>query len=261
MVTTFDLLTLPLQSSGGLVPRGTRTEVFSQIYWVFLILGTLVGVVVIGYMIQKAYRYREDADVSDEDDAVDRPQLGELPQGGGGGKKLFTSFGLSTIIVVSLIAWTYGTLLYVEQPTHDQFGEDGEDPLVVHVEGYQFAWDFQYPNGHTETNTLRIPADREIRLEVTSRDVFHNFGIPGLKVKSDAMPEHTTETWFVAEETGEYRAACYELCGAGHSDMNAQVIVMEPGEFQTWYENTSSENETSTPTESGGDGNNGKVVG
>jgi cytochrome c oxidase subunit 2 len=258
MVTTFDLLTLPLQSSGGLVPRGTRTEVFNQIYWVFLILGTLVGIVVIGYMVYKAYKYRDDGDEPDEADGIDRPQLGELPQGGGGGKKLFTSFGLSTIIVVSLIAWTYGTLLYVEQPQHDQFNEDGDGALVVGVEGFQFAWDFTYPNGHTETNTLRIPANREIRLEVTSRDVFHNFGIPALKVKSDAIPGHTTDTWFVAEETGEYRAACYELCGAGHSDMNAQVIVMEPGQFQQWYENTSSSNESSGSNESGSGSDDGQ---
>jgi cytochrome c oxidase subunit 2 len=265
MVTAIDLLGLVMQTGGGLVPRGTRAEVFAQIYWVFLILGTLVGVIVIGYMVLKAYRYRADGQPDEDEDEEDRPQLGEIPTGGGGGKKLFTSFTLSTIVVVSLIAWTYGTLLYVEQDVHNEFAEDGEagDPLVIEVEGYQFAWDFVYPNGHTETNELRIPADREIQLRVTSRDVMHNFGIPELRVKTDAIPGEYTDSWFVASEPGEYRAVCYELCGSGHSQMRATVTVMEPGAYEEWYGNTSApeENGTETPTETEGEGDNhGKVT-
>jgi cytochrome c oxidase subunit 2 len=199
---------------------------------VFLVLGTLVGVVVIGYMVYNAYKYR-DGD-GREDDGVDRPSLGELPEGGGGGKKLFTSFALSMIIVVSLVAWTYGTLLFVES------GPPSDAEVQVDVEGYQFGWDFVYPNGHT-SNVLRVPADEPIAITVTSRDVFHNFGIPELRVKSDAIPKEETETWFIAEETGNYTAQCYELCGAGHSYMTATVVVMEPDEYEEWYESTGNE--------------------
>lgn len=212
----------------GIVPRGTRENVFSQIYDVFLILGTIVGVVVMGYMLYKAYKYRAGA-VKDDGD-VDRPTVGELPSGGGGGRKLFLSFALSTIVVVSLIVWTYGTLLYVESDDPVE-----GDALEIEVEGYQFGWRFTYPNGLTTNGELRVPADREIRLEVTSADVFHNFGIPDLRVKTDAIPGQTTETWFVAEEPGTYAAKCYELCGAGHSYMNADVIVMEPSAYEEWY--------------------------
>jgi len=75
-------------------------------------------------------------------------------------------------------------------------------------------------------------------LRVTSRDVFHNFGVPGLKVKSDAIPGQETTTWFVEDETGTYTAQCYELCGAGHSYMTADVVVMEPTEYDEWYAGT-----------------------
>ncbi|PSP84158.1 cytochrome c oxidase subunit II [Halobacteriales archaeon QS_1_68_17] len=221
--------------AGGLVPRGTRVEVFNRIYWVFLILGTLVGIVVISYMLWKAYKYRDTGErpAEDEDEDDDRPTLGELPTGSGGGKKLFLSFALSTIIVVSLILWTYGTLLYVEGKTT----QDSADQIEVTVEGYQFGWRFIYPNGHRST-TLRVPEDKTVKLKVTSTDVFHNFGIPELKVKSDAIPGQETETWFVAEETGNYTAKCYELCGSGHSYMQADVIVMEQSEYQDWYSQT-----------------------
>ncbi len=220
-----------LLAQSGLIPRGTRVFVFDRIFTVFLLLGTLVGVVVIAYMLYNAYKYRDTGEADD----VDRPALGELPADGGKGKKLFTSFALSAVIVISLVAWTYGTLLYVEE------GPSQAESLEIEVEGYQFGWRFTYPNGHVEDSTaggvLRVPVDRGIRLRVTSADVFHNFGIPEQKVKSDAIPGQTSETWFEADETGTYTANCYELCGAGHSYMTAQVVVMEPDEYREWYTN------------------------
>ena len=230
------LLVAPMQI-GDLIPRGSRVIVFDRIYWVFLALGTLVGVVVISYALWKAYKYRERDGVEDE---YERPKLGEVPQGGGGGRKLFLSFSLSAIIVISLIVWTYGTLLYVETAPAQQ-----TDALEIEVVGFQFGWEFHYPNGYVATSTsgepLRVPADRMVTLSVTSRDVFHNFGISELRVKSDAIPGQTTDTWFRADEPAEYTARCYELCGAGHSFMTADVVVMEQEAFDEWYANTSAE--------------------
>jgi cytochrome c oxidase subunit 2 len=230
MTVPHELLGLVAQS--GLVPRGTRVFVFQRIFVVFLVLGTLVGVIVIGYMLYNAYKYR---DTGQEIADADQLRLGELPSGGGKGKKLFTSFALSAVVVISLVAWTYGTLLYVEE------GPSQAESLEVDVEGYQFGWRFVYPNGHVEDSTaggaLRVPADQAVRLRVTSNDVFHNFGIPAMKVKTDAIPGQTSETWFEASETGTYTANCYELCGAGHSYMTAKVVVMEPDEYREWYTN------------------------
>jgi cytochrome c oxidase subunit 2 len=229
-----------LQSS--IVPRGSRSEVFDQILQVFLGLGTAVGVVVIGYMCWKAYKYRAGSGHVDES-AVERPTLGELPTGSGGGRKLFVSFSMSAIIVVSLIAWTYGTLLFVEESPSIEDG--GGNELVIEVVGSQFTWTFVYPNGH-RSNTLRAPVGREVKLRVTSADVFHNFGIPGLRVKTDAIPGQHTDTWFLAEETGTYTAHCYELCGSAHSYMDADVRIMEQQAFEGWYDDTASSNTTAT---------------
>lgn len=219
-------------------------NVFNEIYVVFVVLGTLVGIIVLSYMLWNAYKYRDGTDREDVKKADgDRPTLGELPEGGGGGRKLALSFGLSTIVVVSLVVWTYGTLLYVEGGAAAQT----EEPIDVTVTGYQFGWKFTYPNGQEVNGVLRVPADTPIRLTVTSEDVFHNFGVPSLRVKTDALPGATTQTWFMAEEVGNHTAQCFELCGAGHSAMNAKVVVMEPSAYQEWYEgmNTSSGNESS----------------
>jgi cytochrome c oxidase subunit 2 len=249
MLAETDLL--PVQS--GVVPRGTMVEVFEEIYLVFLVLGTLVGVVVIGYMCYLAYKYRDDGtgDEGEEADEADRPTLGELPAGSGGGRKLFTSLTLSAIIVISLIAWTYGTLLFVEGAP-----AEGSEDFEVQVTGYQFGWEFEYPNGYTANGELRVPQGERIDLTVTSRDVWHNFGIPRFKVKSDAIPGQTTESWFVGSEVGTFQAVCYELCGAGHSQMNADVIVMEPEKFEQWYANTSASGNASGAGNATGSGAN-----
>ena len=232
MVAIEKLLVAPVATGQVGLPGGTRVEVFQQIFWVFLVLGTLVGTVVISYALYNAYKYRHGSEHSKEAPEDERPKLGEIPTGGGGGRKLALSFTLSAIIVLSLIIWTYGMLLYVETaPAQEQ------DALEIHVESYQFDFAFTYPNGH-KADDLRVPKGQMVKLKVTSSDVFHTFGVPGLRVKADAIPGQTTESWFIAEETGTYGAACYELCGAGHSYMTSEVIVMEPDAYDEWYANT-----------------------
>lgn len=246
------------------VPEDWRAqaEVFGEIFSVFLIIGTLVGVVVVGYTLYHAYRARDGAGA--DDGSFEQPVLGELPSGQSGKKsrKLFVSFGLSAVIVISLVAYSYFLLLYVEEgPTQDVEG-DAAQQLEVEVVGIQFGWQFVYPNGVETFDELRVPQGEVIRLTVTSADVWHNFGVPELRVKADSIPGQYQDTWFIADETGSYTANCYELCGTGHSDMAGQIVVMENEEFYEWYEEQGAEVEDSSSSENGStsegdDGGNG----
>ncbi|MDY6764462.1 MAG: cytochrome c oxidase subunit II, partial [Halobacteria archaeon] len=156
---------IPLAGVGGSIRTGV--EAFQDIFTVFLILGTLVGVVVIGYMLYNAIKYRAGKD-RDPEKEPEGFELGELPKGSGGGRKLLLSFSLSAIIVVGLVFWTYGTLLYLD----DGPSVSPENRMDIRVEGFQFGWTFIYENGK-ETSTLRVPEGEVIWLEVTSTDVFH----------------------------------------------------------------------------------------
>jgi cytochrome c oxidase subunit 2 len=222
-----------LAGTGGAIRN--PAEVFGEIFWVFLGLGTAVGIVVIGYTLYNTYKYR-DGEGKGVDADVERPELGELPSGSGGGKKLALSFSISAVIVIGLIIWTYSTLLYVEDPP------DTEEQMEITVVGQQFGWQFEYPNGET-TPTLHAPTDRLVWLNVTSQDVFHNYGIPGLRTKTDAIPGQMSRTWFYADEPANYTAVCYELCGAGHSGMRGDVVIHNESAFEAWYAST---NETSS---------------
>lgn len=236
----------------------TQVDVFEELFLVFVALGTIVGVVVISYTLYNAYKYRtveadaegrydvDEGHLDGEDDYdVARPERGEIPtgKGKGGGKKLFLSFGISAVLVLSLIIYSYTFLLYVEDTSANH-----EDALEVDVEGYQFGWDYEYDSGLTsddydaselgddiDSNALVVPEGHVTQLEITSRDVMHNYGIPEFRAKGDAIPGDTTTSWFQPEKTGVFDANCYELCGAGHSNMKGDVVVLEPDEFEEWY--------------------------
>jgi len=246
----------------GQVSR-SQSEVFSLLYSTFLILGTIVGVVVLSYLLYNVYKASSNEEVPSgeydveenvNDDDVPRPERGVIPtgQGKGGGKKLFLSFGLSAVLVLGLIIFSYTLLLEVENAPEEADWE-------VEVEGYQFGWDYRYPaeDGLNTTDqeyenpdptqydyldaeelegaALVMPADRVTGFTVTSRDVWHNFGIPEMRAKSDAIPEQETETWALPEDPGVYEANCYELCGQGHSNMKGPVVVLTPEDFAEWY--------------------------
>jgi len=234
----------------------TQVDVFGNLFTAFVALGTLVGTIVISYTVYNAYKYRSKSgdaegrydidETSPEGDYdVARPQRGEIPtgQGKGGGKKLFMSFGLSAILVLGLIIYSYSLLLGVEDTS-----QNFEDALEVNVTGYQFGWDYEYAGGlesgdydvnidgyDAADDALVVPKGEVIQLQVTSRDVHHNYGIPEFRAKSDAIPGDYTNTWFQPDKTGVYRANCYELCGQGHSNMHGDVVVVEPGVFEEWY--------------------------
>lgn len=217
----------------------TQAEVFSEIFFVFLVIGTIVGVVVVVYTLYHVYKYR---DTGEGSEGFNPPQLGELPTGQDSdkSKKLFMSFGLSAVIVISVVVYSYTLLLYVESGPASEIETEGDANMEIQVSGFRFGWEFIYPNGQSEFNTMRVPAgeDQVIRLQVTSTDVWHNFGSSELRIKADAIPGETEQEWFIADEPGTYTVECYELCGAAHSQMTGEIIVMQPDEFNEWYEGT-----------------------
>ena len=106
--------------------------------------------------------------------------------------------------------------------------------MDVYVMAKQWMWKFSYPDGPNSAGVLRVPANRPVRLLLTSRDVIHSFFVPAFRIKRDALPGRYTETWFEALEPGHYPVYCAEFCGTNHSNMLAEVVVMRPEEFDSW---------------------------
>jgi len=79
---------------------------------------------------------------------------------------------------------------------------------------------------------LYLPADRPVRILIRSTDVIHSFFLPNFRVKQDAMPGMTVETWFVPKAAGDYEIACAEHCGLGHYRMRGEVHVVPADKYQ-----------------------------
>jgi len=109
-----------------------------------------------------------------------------------------------------------------------------KDSMDVYVQAKQWMWKFSYPDGPNAIGVLRVPANRPVRLMMTSRDVIHSFFVPSFRVKQDVVPGRYTETWFEAIEPGRYQILCAEYCGTNHSLMRGEVIVLRPEEFDSW---------------------------
>jgi cytochrome c oxidase subunit 2 len=108
------------------------------------------------------------------------------------------------------------------------------DAMVVRVTARQWSWTFDYANGK-ETNVLKVPVRKPIKLLITSADVLHSLFIPAYHIKEDAVPGRETHLWFLPDQLGSYDLFCTEYCGVGHSDMITKVEVMPQKDFDAWY--------------------------
>lgn len=151
------------------------------------------------------------------------------------------------------IAWTVAPallLLGLAVPTVmgivDLSRAASEDALPVRVVAFQWDWRFEYldtsqvdENGEPlvlfEAEELHVPVDREVSVQLHSRDVIHSFWVPKLAGKLDVVPGRNNTMWFNAEEPGVYPGQCAEFCGIGHSIMRFEVIAETPEEFDAWF--------------------------
>jgi cytochrome c oxidase subunit 2 len=152
---------------------------------------------------------------------------------GAKGEPVYTSVSLE-LAIIGIPAFFFLLWFWIGYRDYIRLMTPPPDSMDVYVMGKQWMWKFAYPEGPNGVNVLRVPAHRPVRLLMTSRDVIHSFYVPAFRTKMDVLPGRYTETWFEATKTGKFPVFCTEMCGTGHSTMRAEIIVMEPGEFDEW---------------------------
>lgn len=114
---------------------------------------------------------------------------------------------------------------------------------LVEVTARQFEWRLRYPGADGQYNTLddihlvndlHVPVDEQILIELKSMDVLHDFFLPHLRIKQDAVPGMRIPIWFTAKEEGTYDLVCAELCGWGHYKMKGRLTVEPRAQFEAW---------------------------
>jgi cytochrome c oxidase subunit 2 len=109
-----------------------------------------------------------------------------------------------------------------------------EDAMPINVTGRMWSWLFEYENG-VQTDTLYVPLNQPIRVNLKSQDVLHSFYIPAFRVKHDVVPGNEQGyIWFQPNDLGSYDVLCAEYCGQQHAYMKTKVVVLPENEFQVW---------------------------
>jgi cytochrome c oxidase subunit 2 len=139
---------------------------------------------------------------------------------------------IPAVILVVLCGYAYAILHDIEK------APAAGNELKVQVYGQQFAWTFQYREGGKKIDTTRLylPEGRSVKFEVHSKDVLHDFWIPAMRMKIDAVPGITTHFRVTPDKVGSYPIVCAELCGLGHAFMRQTAYVMPEAKFNDWLQ-------------------------
>ena len=138
---------------------------------------------------------------------------------------------IPAIILVALCSYAYVVLRDIETADASE--------MKVRVVGEQFTWTFFYPaEGGKEiaSNQLYLPKGKQVRFDVQSKDVLHDFWVPAFRQKIDAVPGITTRFRVKPVKTGTFPVVCAELCGLGHSVMRQSAHVVSQGDFDAWLD-------------------------
>ena len=113
-----------------------------------------------------------------------------------------------------------------------------EKAMDVQVIAQQWEFTYRYPRyGGLETPHLFLPANRLIRLHVTSLDVIHSFWAINLGVKADANPGTDNIVYVKTGDPVKINIRCAELCGLWHGYMfDEQGRVVAPTAFAAWIQ-------------------------
>ena len=204
---------------GSLPNFGAASAEAGKVDAVFLLI-TLIGgfffLLTQGLLIWFAVRYRRRSPERDN----------ETPQITGNHFLEFLWILIPSIVVV--VIFYYGWRVYTDLRTPRAGATE------VYVTGKQWMWDVRYPDGRTAINEIRVPQGKPVKFILTASDVIHGFYLPSFRVKMDAIPGRLTTLWVQPDRPGRYQIHCTVYCGDGHSNMNAQLIVMDPREYAEW---------------------------
>jgi len=168
----------------------------------------------------------------------------------------------AALILVGLAVVTFAKLSSIQNPPNSSPGGDtlassdggllyasserklppNGKSLNIKVIGRQFIWQYVYP-GASEPDGLGapysyeemvVPTNTAVTLDVVAADVVHEWWVPQLGGKVQAIPGYHNYTWFKALKPGIYRGQCSFICGRGHARMIATVKAVPPAQFDAW---------------------------
>ena len=253
------LLALAAEPAAAQPSASTTVEQIWSLNMNLLYVAIPITVLVEGILIYTVWRFRNQ----------------EEPMPTMENRRLEITWTVATAVIllfVGIASYQVMASPFVTAESTNQAELQTEETAHIEVEAYRYGWTFYY-NGSSfdqeadvsSTGTLRLPANQEVKLRVTSTDWLHAFHVPSLGLKADAFPGQYNRLHTIPTETGTYQLYCAEYCGSGHSQMLGTVEVMPQEEYDQWIAdqrsgesgnetsggNSTAGNMTGTPTPSG----------
>jgi cytochrome c oxidase subunit 2 len=201
--------------------QSPQTHAISTLLTDVVVLNLAVFLLVTGLVVYCLVRYRAKSGAPE-------------PRQRFGSKTLETVWTVIPLLaVVVLFGITVRTMAAIDAPSSP------DRPADLIVTGHQWWWEARYPNGAVTAGEIHIPAGRRLLTQIDSADVIHDFWVPQLARKMDAVPGMSGYIWLEADTPGTYQGSCAEFCGTQHAWMRS-IVVAEPEEaFSAWLKHQS----------------------
>ena len=165
--------------------------------------------------------------------------------------------GITTVGIMALLA--PGLVVYAS------YVKPPQDATVLEVLGQQWQWRFRLPGadgklGLSETRhvsptnpfgldpadpagqddiliaeqEVHLPLNKPVHVILRSHDVLHDFFVPPFRARMNMVPGQISTFWFTPTQAGRFEAMCSQLCGVGHPNMRAVVVVEDAANYQAW---------------------------
>ena len=76
-----------------------------------------------------------------------------------------------------------------------------------------------------EPAVIHVKQSAKVVLDVSTQDVQHGFQVPELGINEPIQPGRPAEISLDTSRKGEFKVECSIICGPGHDDMQAKIVV------------------------------------
>lgn len=206
-------------------PTTEFARVSDGLFWLTLVLGIVVGVLVLGIMCYFLWKFRY------------HPGAGE-PKQIHGNTRLEVAWTLIPAVILAVIAIPTVKAIFATQPDPNTLPAD---TVTIEVIGKQWWWEFRYPQANGDTvitaNEVHVPVGRTVHLVLLSDNVLHSFWVPQMGGKRDLITNRVNHLVFKPEEPGVYFGQCAEFCGTSHSLMRMRLVAHTQAGYDQWLAN------------------------
>ena len=216
-----------------------------ELHWMMMVICMVIFVAVFGVMFYSIWKHRK--------------SVGHQPAHFHESIKVEIAWTVVPLIIVVIMAIPATKAVVAGKDTSNA-------DITIKATGHQWRWGYDYLKGEGDgisfissldneqrvisnsgavgadidnyllkvDNPLVVPVNKKVRIITTSTDVIHAFAVPAFGIKQDAIPGFVRDTWFKAEQTGDFYGQCQELCGKEHAYMPIHVKVLSEADYTAW---------------------------